>query len=705
MTGTLMWLLHFSQSFHGSSGYVLALLFEASLKGTVFLLLAGACTLVLRRASAAARHLVWSAALGMMLALPIASLTVPAWNLAVIPSPEAGRQLMDEGELAAVSSSHQVRPDRGVRPTASRLETPVKLAWPDWLLALYVTGLMLAAARIVVGEVRVRALSKRSRLFETVQARLILEQARRRLRMSRTAELRTSAEVAIPFTRGVFHPTILLPEKFREWPAKQLEFVLVHELGHVSRHDCLTQMIGRFACVLYWFHPLVWFVAFQMRNERERACDDIVLSIGHPATDYAELLIALGRRLRQPNRACQTSVAIVHCSQLEARMKALLNPKLNHRPLALRGVLLATGLAVALLLPAAAIHAKTKNVAGSLEETPTPEADNGANRTASMSGTLRDPSGAAIPGAEVSVLNVKTRHRITIQTRSDGTWELPSLPAGRYRVEITKPGFTPSELEGSLRSSRTTHWDVIMQIGQVTQMVLVRGHKAAETGPAGPKSSAPKRIRVGGDIEAAHAIYLPQPVYPASAEKQGIEGTVVLQAVIGKDGNILSLTPLSGPHQALIQAAMNAARQWRYKPTLLNGAPVEVATTIEVVFQLDKQSASAQETSLPRAVVRTQTEQNVPPQNTSSAEPTGVEAPRQSKRKIVEAVRFRGNQRIPSSVLAARIFTHPSDAYTVSGIGRDVAALWKTDTSMIFGLQHKTEATAKLSPFTSSKRG
>lgn len=270
-------------------------------------------------------------------------------------------------------------------------------------------------------------------------------------------------------------------------------------------------------------------------------------------------------------------------------MKALFNGKLDHQPLAIRRALVAAAFAVALLVPSAAIHATAKKVADS------------SNRTVSMSGTVRDPSGAAIPGAQVAVLNLETHHTVTVLTRNDGTWELPRLLAGQYRVKITKPGFNPSELQGDLRSYPTAHWDDIMQVGRLTQIVMVTGHKAAESGLATPKQSTPARIRVGGDVEAAKIVFQPQPVYPASAEKQGIQGTAVMQAVIGKDGNLLSLTPLSGPDHALIQAAINAVRQWRYKPTLLNGVPVEVATTIEVEFQLDNQSRSAQETSLPRA--------------------------------------------------------------------------------------------------------
>ncbi|MGH9404522.1 MAG: energy transducer TonB [Terriglobia bacterium] len=95
------------------------------------------------------------------------------------------------------------------------------------------------------------------------------------------------------------------------------------------------------------------------------------------------------------------------------------------------------------------------------------------------------------------------------------------------------------------------------------------------------------RIRVGGSVEAARAIYRPMPAYPALARIARVEGLVRLEAVIGKDGAIENLRVVSG-HPLLIAAALNAVKQWRYEPTLLDGAPVEVVTEIDVNFTLSE---------------------------------------------------------------------------------------------------------------------
>lgn len=105
--------------------------------------------------------------------------------------------------------------------------------------------------------------------------------------------------------------------------------------------------------------------------------------------------------------------------------------------------------------------------------------------------------------------------------------------------------------------------------------------------PPPPKAATPKRIRVGGQVEAARAIFRPTPEYPPLAKMARIQGTVRLEAVISKDGTIQDLKVLSG-HPLLVKSAMEAVQRWRYQPTLLNGDPVEVVTEIDVNFTLSE---------------------------------------------------------------------------------------------------------------------
>ena len=97
----------------------------------------------------------------------------------------------------------------------------------------------------------------------------------------------------------------------------------------------------------------------------------------------------------------------------------------------------------------------------------------------------------------------------------------------------------------------------------------------------------PRRIRVSGNVQKAKMVHMVMPRYPDEAKAQKIQGTEVLHTVIDFDGSILDLQWVSGPPE-LKDAATDAVKQWRYEPTLLNGEPVQVDTTISVVFTLGK---------------------------------------------------------------------------------------------------------------------
>lgn len=103
--------------------------------------------------------------------------------------------------------------------------------------------------------------------------------------------------------------------------------------------------------------------------------------------------------------------------------------------------------------------------------------------------------------------------------------------------------------------------------------------------PPPPPKTAPQRIHVGGNVEAAKLVRKVTPRYPTIAQSAHIQGTVVLRAIIARDGSVQRLQYVSGP-ALLMASAMQAVREWKYQPTELNGQPVEVDTTIQVVYNL-----------------------------------------------------------------------------------------------------------------------
>jgi TonB family protein len=115
----------------------------------------------------------------------------------------------------------------------------------------------------------------------------------------------------------------------------------------------------------------------------------------------------------------------------------------------------------------------------------------------------------------------------------------------------------------------------------------VNGGKPKPANPVG--NGAPKRIPVGGNVQASRLITQVRPVYPDDLQQLGLEGMVVMRAVISKEGTVLNPVVVNtSVNPGLAKAAVDAVRQWTYAPTLLNGQPVEVATTITIDFQSEK---------------------------------------------------------------------------------------------------------------------
>jgi protein TonB len=95
------------------------------------------------------------------------------------------------------------------------------------------------------------------------------------------------------------------------------------------------------------------------------------------------------------------------------------------------------------------------------------------------------------------------------------------------------------------------------------------------------------RLEVGGNVGEARILYRKNPIYPDAARAAGIEGDVIIRAIIGKDGNLLSLRVVNTQiDPQLARAAVEAVNQWRYSPTLLNGIPVETETIMTISFRL-----------------------------------------------------------------------------------------------------------------------
>ncbi len=356
--------------------------------------LAGLTLLALRRASAASRHLVCLLTLAALLALPLLwwtpSLPVSMPRLAGPLTPNSGgtggsdltpRPLLPQGEGAGADGTDAVgagspRPssDLPAFPNPSRFgrggepkragvgssPTPPELgAGGRSLLALWLLGVLAAALRPLLGLWGIGRLHRSSRAETSPAVLTLAADCAAALGLAHIPTVRRG-DVPVPITWGLRCPVVLLPDTADTWPEGRLEAVLLHELAHIRRRDWAAHRLADLACALYWFHPLVWLTARRLRDESELACDDLVLSCGIPAPDYACHLLDIARALSPAKPSAPTgAIGMARTIRVEGRITQMLNPTQNRRAVTHRTVfaaLLAAALGVgtlAALRPAA----------------------------------------------------------------------------------------------------------------------------------------------------------------------------------------------------------------------------------------------------------------------------------------------------------------------------------------------------------------
>ena len=310
------------------------------LKATALLVLALAVTSLLRRASAGTRHLVWLATLAGILALPAVSLWAPL-RLAILPAellPSLAQVATPERGIVAPMSSAPAAAVSSPSVTAGRLPStdhrppitdsaPNERSFPIWaaLLAGWGAVALVLLAWLGFGALSVRRIVRAGRELDERAWTAPLCEIADRLDLDSVPRLLSSPLIEMPFACGVVQPTIVLPASAEEWSDSRRRTVLFHEIAHVKRHDLVGHTLGRVACALYWFHPLVWTAARRLRAESERACDDLVLSCGARASDYADHLLDIVISVRR-HGAPATAMPMARRRELEGRVLAILDP-------------------------------------------------------------------------------------------------------------------------------------------------------------------------------------------------------------------------------------------------------------------------------------------------------------------------------------------------------------------------------------------
>lgn len=567
-------------------------LMDFGVKSAVALSVAFLVGLGLRRGSASVRYAMWTCALAGVLVLPLASWVVPRWNI-------------DHSAWRRTTTA----PDIGMPTPAVSIVVQGKRSTPPlpWPTIVWIAGAMAMLARIGVGHWRVRSLFGRAEKIRDSRWLELMEQTGASIGFRRALTLKRSTAADVPLSYGLVRATVLLPGESDFWNDERRRIVLAHEMIHTRRLDSLWGLLAHCALAVNWFNPLAWLALRQFRKEQERSCDDAVVAAGTECTVYAAHLVDLARSVAIPEPA----LGMAERFDLEGRVQALLDSSRRRTRASWKVCAAIFTAAMAAVVPLAAVRAQPisksptadvsvapfpiKNAEEPKQEvalnkparrapvrehsTPSPE----PQTVSAVTGSVYDPSGAVIEGARITLKN--TGSSTEDATDPAGSYKLQGIPAGEYLFTVRARGFAIYQKTLSLDGSTSSLVNVHLAIGEGDEAVYITAARPEGTAAA---ITAPPRIRVGGMVQAFNLIRKVTPMYPPDARAEGVEGTVLLRAIISKAGTLLSIVPVNSTvDQRLVSAAISAVSQWQYQPTLLNNEPVEVITTITVSFRLN----------------------------------------------------------------------------------------------------------------------
>ncbi|HYK01138.1 MAG TPA: M56 family metallopeptidase [Thermoanaerobaculia bacterium] len=335
-------------------------------KATVILLIARLLLAAIPRASAATKHLIATATLVAVACMPLLSVVVPAWQVAVtrrvVPAvvqstaPEKDTIGLRDDESVGIARSLVEAIAPAPVSAVTRAASVVRSTWKGFVVLAIALVALAFLGHMLTGMIGVAFVARKARDLESDVALLALDDVRGQLGLKADVRLLQSSRVSVPVIWGLFRPVLLLPEDATSWSEERMRVVLLHELAHLKRVDGISLILTRIAISLFWFHPLAWSLERAGRNECERACDDLVLASGTRPSDYADHLLGIARTMPAFDPFRAVTLAMSRKSQLEGRLLSILQPGVARRVFSGRGVAIACAVAVAIVVPVSALR-------------------------------------------------------------------------------------------------------------------------------------------------------------------------------------------------------------------------------------------------------------------------------------------------------------------------------------------------------------
>ncbi len=378
---------------------LLLILADLFFKGVLILVGARLLTSLLSKSAAAARHLIWATALLIILLLPVFSFVLPPVNVPLFDRPfqvadqplvtdDSSPILAGEGtiswsgelapqveiettfpsesavvapapappaELAQSSGSGQLTTSSTAQFWEPYVGAIMEMHWTTLLVSVWAIGVFAVFGWTFAGVTGAWWITRRAHTVRDDEWDDLVEELGDRLMIYRPVKLLMSTSISSPMTWGVWKPVVLLPIDADDWSPERRRYVMLHELAHIKRWDTLTQFGAQLSCALHWFNPLAWRGLHRLRIEQEKACDDLVLSHGMKASEYASHLLDIARSLKMPWVSPLNTISMAKPSQLEGRVVDILDPAKKSRSIGKYSAVFTCIAALLVMLPITAL--------------------------------------------------------------------------------------------------------------------------------------------------------------------------------------------------------------------------------------------------------------------------------------------------------------------------------------------------------------
>lgn len=545
-------------------------------KGLLVLAIACAAAAVMRRASAGARHAVWASGLLGILALPLVGLVAPVVSIpqserwftmrsptADAPPAPAAAELTAAAPGRSGEASWIARANVNAEPLAGTDSVPApgpaspvnattQGSWRTWMAVAALVPPLVFLLFLTAGWLSLRRLYQASQPFPEP-----LAQELRRLSAALSVQVPVSGRLcdtrSIPMTWGLFRAVILLPAESANWPSARLRMVLLHELAHVRRRDCLVQSLGHLACAIHWFNPLSWLALVRLRTEQERACDDVVLSHGFRPDAYAAELLTVTAGAPRLRLAGALALAIGRTSRMERRIADVLDERRDHRPLTGRRAAFVAATAIGLLSLVAGLS--QERPAGATESRPAPLLaqfrPDASLRRYSLDGEGRNsPQVAAVmPGEAAGTLSADAVRDLILESAS---------------IETSRQALTEAAIRGMLESLDAPN----------SQLLVGDSYRLLQ------ELSSEPRLGIGAQMmQQGDAVVVVSPLPKSPAHAAGVKpGDVILEVDEAAAGDLLSVvSAIRGPAGTVVKLKVRRAAGAEVELSITRG-PFEVAS-------------------------------------------------------------------------------------------------------------------------------